>query len=154
MKIQMGFSLIERAIVIAVMGLLAAAAVPKVINETNNPRVASVKGVASDLRAAVTLARSQYVSNGVNTASSVTMDASSVTVLTESANPGLGGRPTADIMGISIAMPDPDGFAVPTYSAGVATYFPTGYATTSQNCYVAYTAAAAGDPVIAETSGC
>jgi MSHA pilin protein MshA len=156
MNKQSGFTLVELVVVIVVLGLLAATALPKFINVTNNARVASLQGIAGGLRSAASLAQSQYVLNGVNTAVTVTMGATPVAVLSESANTGLGGRPLATAAGISAAMPDPDGFNTPVYAGsgatGTATYQPTSGG--SATCQVQYTAGATGDPVVVTKSGC
>ena len=145
MNKQAGFTLVELVVVIVILGLLAATALPKFINVTNQARTASLEGVAGGLRSAAALAQSQYVLNGVNTATVVVMGGSNVTVLSESANAGRGGRPVATAAGISAAMPNPDGFNAPTYAGNTATYRPTTGG--SATCQVVYTANATGDPV-------
>jgi MSHA pilin protein MshA len=151
MKKQAGFTLIELVVVIVILGLLAAAALPRFINVTQDARISSLNGVAGGLRTAASLARAEYVVTGNNAAVSVTMDGQAVTVLTENANTGRGGRPTADAAGISEAMPDPDGYTV-GYAGGVATYQPVSGG--SATCQVQYTAAALGDPVVVTSTGC
>lgn len=151
MNKQAGFTLIELVVVIVVLGLLAAAALPKFINVTRDARIASLNGVAGGLRTAASLARAQYIVAGNNTAVTVLMDGQNITVLSEATNAGLGGRPTAAAGGIGGnlgAMPDPDGYTV-SYAAGVATYQPNALAT----CQLTYTANAVGDPVDATTTG-
>ena len=144
MNKQAGFTLVELVVVIVILGLLAATALPKFINVTNQARGASVEGVAGGLRSAASLAQAQYVLNGDNTATSVVMSGATVTTLSGTS---VGGRPTATAAGISVAMPDPDGFDVPTFAAGVATYKPSGLPVTNVTCYVTYTAASTSDPV-------
>ena len=153
---QAGFTLIELVVVIVILGLLAATALPKFINVTNNARIASLQGVAGGLRSAASLAQAQYVLNGINTAVTITMGATPVDVLSESANAGLGGRPLATAAGISAAMPPPDGFNTPVYAGtgatGTATFQPTSGG--SATCQVQYTAGATGDPVVITKTGC
>lgn len=152
MKNQRGFTLIELVVVIVILGLLAAVALPKFIDVTTNARAASVQGVAGGLRSAVALAQAQYVVNGNKNATTVTMSGSTVNVLTEAANAGKGGRPTcADI---SVAMPNPDGFTI-TANCGVATpnvvYQPTSGG--SSTCQVVYTPTGSPDPVVVGNAG-
>lgn len=156
MNKQQGFTLIELVVVIVILGLLAAAALPKFINVTDDARRASLSGVAGGLRSAASLARAQYIVTGTNSATTVTMDSSSVTVLDEDNNAGLGGRPivppdNATVSGIRVAMPDPDGYSV-TADGTTITYQPTSGG--SATCQVTYTASTAGDPVTVTSGGC
>lgn len=150
MNKQAGFTLVELVVVIVILGLLAATALPKFINVTTQARGSSVEGVAGGLRSAASLAQSQYVLNGDNTATSVVMSGATVTTL---AGTSVGGRPTTDAAGISVAMPDPDGFSV-TYSATTAVYVPTGIPATNTNCRATYTATSTTDPVVVDISNC
>jgi len=158
-KQQQGFTLIELVVVIVILGLLAATALPKFIDVTTDARVSSVQGIAGGLRAAAALGQAQYVVNGQKSAVAISMGGSNVTTLCESASgctggAGLGGRPDGQITGMNTAMPDPDGFGVANAggATGIITYSPTSGG--NANCQVVYTPNAAGDPVATTVSGC
>ncbi len=151
MNKQSGFTLVELVVVIVILGLLAAAALPRFIDVTENARISSLNGVAGGLRSAVALAKAQYVVNGSTSATSVVMEGQTVTVLDEDNNAGLGGRPTQATGGIEAAMPNPDGYTVTHATAG-STYVPDNGGGTT--CRVTYDADATGDPVSVDDSGC
>ncbi|AUD58944.1 MSHA biogenesis protein MshB [Shewanella sp. Pdp11] len=74
---QTGFSLIELVIVIVILGLLAATAIPRFLNVTDDAEDASVDGVAGGLSTAVSFVRSQWEVDGRQN-SSVILDGTSV----------------------------------------------------------------------------
>ena len=164
MNQQRGFTLIELVVVIVIIGLLAATALPKFIDVTTDARESSVQGVAGGLRAAAALGQAQYVVNGTKSATSISMGGSNVTVLCEDTSGGctgglgFGGRPDGQDTGIRVAMPDPDGFNVtPAIGSGntatqAITYQPTSGGGAS--CQAVYTPNAANDPVAVTISGC
>lgn len=76
---QKGFSLIELVIVIVILGLLAATAIPRFLNITEDAKDASVEGVAGGLATAVSFVRSQWEVDG-RTNSYVLMDGTKVSL--------------------------------------------------------------------------
>jgi MSHA pilin protein MshA len=144
-KQQSGFTLIELVVVIVILGLLAATALPRFVNITGDARFASVQGVAGGLRSAAALAKAQYLVTGSSGSTSITAEGQTVNVLDETSFAGFGGRPDGTATGIRRMLPDPANYTITgAGQTATVTYTANGG---QAGCNVQYTPNGAGDPV-------
>jgi MSHA pilin protein MshA len=78
MKKQQGFTLIELIVVIVILGILAATALPKFSDLTNDARYASLKGALGAVNSAAALAHGQWLAAGSSAQTSITMEGQTV----------------------------------------------------------------------------
>ncbi|WP_336368434.1 type II secretion system protein [Marinobacter sp. C2H3] len=113
---EKGFTLIELVMVIVILGILAAFALPRFADLGGDARVASLDGAIGAVKSAAGIAHSRYIADGDNPAT-VTLDG--VTVDMENTN---NGYPAATTGGIGAAAQlDANDFAIGTAAANVVT---------------------------------
>lgn len=127
---QKGFTLIELIVVLVILGILAAFAIPRFANVSADARVAAMQGLAGSLRSSAALVHGLALARGVTTGT-VPLEGSDVDVA--------GGYPAATATGIEATVLNLEGFRR-AHSAGVSSFRPNSLAADSA-CVVTYTQA-------------
>lgn len=142
-RIERGFTLIELVVVITILGILAAFAVPRFIALEGKAREAAVNGLAGSVRSASALAHGMWLAS--SSPATIAMDGTTITITN-------GYPSTADVVN---TLADTTGFTT-AVASGTTTFTKTG-AATAATCKVDYTPSATVgvSPTIAATvTGC
>mgnify|MGYP006291254271 CR=1 FL=1 len=129
MRKQSGFTLIELITVIVVLGILAAFAIPRFTGLESQARIATVNGLAGNLRSGAALAHALWMAAG-NSPSTVTMEGGTSVAM----NP-TSGYPTGASGGIDKVIQDLSGFA----ASGTRDFKLSNAPSSGNNCKVTYT---------------
>lgn len=141
---QSGFTLIELIMVVVILGILSAVAIPRFADLGSEARTASLEGLAGALKSSSSVVHAKWLAAG-STGTSVTMEGS-VAVTTTAA-----GYPDALAVGITrAAQVDTvnDYPASADAAGGTLTY------TLQTNCTVAYNAGVTPPTVTVVSTGC
>ena len=139
---QGGFTLIELIMVIVILGILSAFAIPKFADLSGDAQEASIQGLAASARSASAIAHAAWLAGG-STGTTVTLQGTAVTV-------NASGYPEESTAGIGNAM-EASGYS---YSAGTADSSADYELGASATCHIIYDDDATPPDVTVDVSDC
>jgi MSHA pilin protein MshA len=142
---QRGFTLVELIVVIVILGILAATALPRFVNLGSDARLAQMQAIGASMEAAKQLVQAKWLAAGSATMATVDIGGgTTVAVVTgqTGANAVRNGMPTAAAAGMGAAIQTPTSVSCAVTGGNyVCTY--SGFAT----CTTTYDASTGSGPV-------